>query len=240
MSSASSVESEKKHPIVNEGAASNERHAMDYEGQFNEEELSIINEHIDDRSIDECLQILQNALKEFHNDASLSRQYYAALGDLVAGRAYDETEEDWEYRIKFETFLIHDWSIYPAVRSVTRPYEELEEGPCETIRGYIIMLIYSLAGTALASFFDPRTPNISISSLALMLLMAWTGKLFSYIPGFSFPIGFGRRVHFGSGKWTYKEQMLTSCAMSMGNTYAYSQDAILALANEYFYGFKDA
>lgn len=120
----------------------------------------------------------------------------------MCGRAYDETEEEWGYRIKFETFLIHEWSIYPAVRSVTRVYEELDEGPCETIRSYINMIIYSCAGSAMATFFAPRYPAISISSLGLMVLMAWTGKPFEYIPGFSFPIGFGRRVYFGSGKWT--------------------------------------
>lgn len=241
MSSTTSVESEKKHPIVHEGAVtSDEKHPMDYEGQFNEEELSIIDDHIDDKSIDECMAILQNALQEFKDDPSLDRRYYQALEDAVEGRAYDETEEDWEYRIKFEAFLIHDWSIYPQVRSVTRPYEELDEGPCETISVYIIMLLYSLAGTALASFFDPRTPSIVISTLALMLMTGWTGKVFAYIPAFSFPIGFGRRVHFGNGKWTYKEQILASCALSMGNNSAYAQDAILALANNYFYGFKDA
>lgn len=240
MSSTSSVATSEKHPTVKEGVTVSEKNDMDYEGQFDEEQLTIINEHIDDRSVDECLVILKDALVEHYNDPSLSRNYYLALEDLVSGRAYDETEEDWEYRIKFETFLIHDWSIYPAVRSVTRPYAELDEGPCETIRGYLIMIFYSCAGSTLATFFSPRYPSISISSLALMMLMAWTGKLFSYIPGFSFPIGYGRRVHFGSGKWTYKEQLLTTSAMSMGDQSSYAQYAIIAMANEYFYNFKDA
>lgn len=240
MSSTSSSFSEKKHPIVKESVASDEKHVLDYEGQFDEKELAIINEHIDDRSIDECMKILNDALKEHYNDPSLPRNYHSALEELISGRSYDETEEDWEYRIKFETFLIHDWSIYPEVRSVTRPYEELDEGPCETIRAYIIMIVFSCAGSTLATFFAPRYPSISISTTALMVLMSWAGKLFSYIPGFSFPVGFGRRVFFGSGKWTYKEQLLSTTAMSLGEGTAYAQDSIIALSNQYLYGFKDA
>lgn len=240
MSSTSSVESEKKRTVVKEGSDDAEKYDLDYVGQFDEEQLTIINEHIDDRSIDECLVLLRQALADHYNDPSLSLSYYNALKDLVSGRAYDESEEDWEYRIKFETFLIFDWSIYPAVRSVTRPYEELDEGPCETIRAYLIMIFYSCAGSALATFFSPRYPSISIGPMALMMLMSWTGKLFSYIPGFSFPIGFGRRVHFGNGKWTYKEQMLSSCAMSMGDSSSYAQYAIIAMANPYFYNFEEA
>lgn len=53
MSSTSSVTSEKKHPRVKEGVFPSEKNEMDYEGQFDEEQLSIINEHLDDRPIEE-------------------------------------------------------------------------------------------------------------------------------------------------------------------------------------------
>lgn len=239
----SSVSSSVEAKPTKENDASNtvqKVHELDYEGQFSEEELSIINDHINDYTIDECLEILHAALKEHHNDPSLSRSYYTALESLVAGREYDETEEDWEYRIRFETFLIHDWSIYPPVRSVTRPYEELDEGPVETIRVYLISIILSCAGSALATFFATRFPSISISGIALQMIMAEIGRLISFIPGFSFPIGFGKRVHFGNGKWTFREQMLATCGMGVGDASAYAQYAIIAMANEHFYGFKDA
>lgn len=244
MSSSSSVESKTKgDPKVAETNISEKpihyKDALDYEGKFSEEELSIINEHLNDYSLEECLEIINAALKEHLNDPSLNRSYYDALEMLVSGREYDESQEEWEYRVRFETFLIHDWSIYPSVRTVTRPYEELDEGPIETIRVYLLSVVISCAGSALATFFNVRFPSISISSIALQLFIAEWGRLMSFIPDFSFPIGFGNRVHFGGGKWTFKEQMLATCGMTVGNNFPYAQYAIIAMANKYFYGFED-
>ena len=239
MSSSSSVESNaKKDPKVTEKGVSYST-ALDYEGLFTEEELTIINEHLDDYTIEECLNIINEALEHHKNDPSLERRYYGALEMLVSGPEYDETQEEWEHRVRFEAFLIHDWSIYPSVRSVTKPYEEPDEGPIETVRVYLISVILSCAGSALSTFFATRFPSITISPIALQMFMAEWGRLMSFIPDFSFPIGFGNRVHLGGGKWTFKEQMLATCGMSVGDTMAYSQYAIIVMSNKYFYGFKD-
>lgn len=237
--SSSDTKSNFKESKVQETNVVQRVDVLDYEGQFSEEELTVINEHLNDYSLDECLEILKKALKEHSRDPSLSRTYYLALEQLVDGPAYDESQSEWEYRIRFETFLIHDWSIYPQVRSVTKPYEEPDEGPIETIRVYLISIIMSCAGSALATFFGTRFPSISISPIALQMLIAECGKLMRFIPGFSFPIGFGKRVHFGGGKWTFKEQMLATCGMGVGDTAAYSQYAIISMANKYFYGFEN-
>jgi len=210
------------------------------DGSFTTEDIEIIAAHLDDRDTGECRQIVERALKDHKGDPAIGASYYDHLQALLDGPYGDQSEEEWETIIKFEAFLIHDWSIYQAVRSVTRPIDEEEFENYENIRVYILAVVWSCAGSVLATFFAVRFPAISLSTVALQILIAYTGKLFRYIPDFSFPVGFGRRCHFGGGEWNFKEQMLASCGMAVGNVAPYSQYVVIAMANSNFYGFSEA
>nr|UJH94541.1 Opt2.2 [Starmerella bombicola] len=251
MSSTSSIldGAVKSDTVVSEKVRSGEKavnldhlHQVEHfsDGSFSENDLEIIASHIDDYTIEEAREIITEAIAYHDGDSSVSVTYYNHLLRLVQGPYGDQSADEWEALLKFDAFLIHDWSIYPMVRAVTRPIDEEEYENYENIRVYLVSIIWSCAGSVLATFFNVRFPSISLSSIAVQILIAYTGKLLRYIPDFSFPIGFGRRVHFGGGVWNFKEQMLATCGMGVGNTFPYSQYAIIAMANDNFYGFDDA
>lgn len=210
------------------------------DGSLSEQDLEIIASHIDDYTVEEAKNIITEAIAYHDGDSSLSTTYYNHLLCLVKGPYGDQSRDEWEALLKFDAFLIHDWSIYPMVRSITRPIDEEEFDNYENIRVYIISILWSCAGSVLATFFSVRFPAIQLNSITVQILIAYTGKIFRFIPDFSFPVGFGRRIHFGGGAWNFKEQMLATCGMGVGNTSPYAQNAIVAMANDHFYGFEDA
>lgn len=222
---------------INGFAGGSETHFID---DFEEADIEIINAHLDDRTVEESVEILKKAIDHHYGDASLSNDFYLYLIALAEGPSNGQSLEQWELLVKLHAFLIYDWSIYPAVRSVTRPIDEEEFEDYENIRVYLISIIWSCAGSVLATFFAIRFPSISLSGVALQILIAYTGKAVSHIPDFSFPIGFGRRCRFGKGKWNYKEQMLATCGMGVGNASPYSQSVVIAMANPLFYNFQEA
>ncbi|GMM51601.1 Opt2 protein [Starmerella bacillaris] len=217
-----------------------ESHDIIFDESFEDEDIEIVTNHINDHSVEESLEIIKEAIEYHDGDTGLSNDFYLYLIALTEGPDETVTQDQWETLVKFHAFLIHDWSIYPAVRSVTRPIDEEEFEDYENIRVYLISIIWSCAGSVLATFFMVRFPSISLSSVAIQILIAYTGKAMSGIPNFSFPVGFGRRCTFGGGKWNYKEQMLATCGMGVGNQFPYSQYVVLALGNSYFYNFQEA
>lgn len=195
---------------------------------FSEEDLSIILEHLDDRSLTTCLEIIRSALEEHLSDPCLQDGYLEYLSELVENERSDDS--DWRLRIKFEAFLIHEWSIYPEVRAVTRPIDEPGPDCYENYRMYILAIFWASAGSAINVFFQPRSPSIGMGSTALQLLIAYSGQAWA--------VAMPQKLN--PGPWTFKEQLLTTLAVSAACFAPYSQDAIISMASDEFYGFRGA
>ena len=142
---------------------------------------------------------------------------------LIEGyKVSDMESSDWSFEIRAEAAIIHYHSPYPEVRSVTSPFDDPDQ-PCETIRAYVLGMIFMGGATALNTFFSPRQPAISISSNVLQLLLAPCGQfLAKVLPDVGFTIR-GKRWSLNPGPWSYKEQMLSTVmftiASGAGGTY---------------------
>lgn len=116
---------------------------------------------------------------------------------------------DWEFQTRLEAGLIAYFSPYPEVRSVTDPYDD-PTVPCETIRVYILGLIWNGIGTFINQFFSERMPGISLGGSTVQLLLYPCGVLLEKIlPKYKFKI-WKYEFDLNPGPWTYKEQMLTT------------------------------
>lgn len=201
------------------------------DGSFSEQDLETIAYHLDDYTVDDAYDIVRNAIIEHENDPCLPESTWTRINHLVDDSDSKATDKSlWEINLKFEAFLIHQWSIYPEVRSVTKPIDESDPEGYENLRVYVIAILWSCAGSCLATFFAVRYPAISLGSVALQILIAYTGHLWALV----MPSIVNR------GPWTFKEQMLATLMMSASSSSPYSQDAIITQSNDYFYGFSQA
>lgn len=206
-----------------------------------EDDLDIILEHIDDRPLDECIEILKSSLQYHEFDQNLDQADRERLLALVSGPPEGLSHNEWELAVKFDAFIITDWSIYPQVRSVTRPIDEPYEGSYETFRVYFLSIIWGCAGSALASFFEVRFPSISINSTAIQMLVAYSARLMAKLPAFGIPLGKGRKFWINDPhRFSFQEQVLASIGVVVGDQVAYAQYVVIAMANKYFYDYDEA
>lgn len=198
------------------------------------QDLELILERIETYHIQYAYDIVQNALEEHKNDPCLPPHKYEIWESLVS---MNEKSEEWELRLKFEAFIIDEWSVYPEVRSCTRPIDE-PEGLQETWRVYALGILWSCAGSCLATFFANRYPSISLGSSAIQILIMFSGRALSMLPKCSVKV-WGKTLELNPGRWSFKEQMLTTLTMSVSVGYPYALSAITAQVNEHFYGIEN-
>lgn len=253
MSDSGSAPSSGEKELVKHPVTSQEKHdielgddVMDTLRRFggdsiNEDDMETILEHIDDRDVDECLQILRDALKEHEFDENFDVQDRDRFVTLLQGAPEGRSHEEWELAVKFDAFLVKDWSIYPYVRAVTKPIDEPYEGNYETFRVYLLSILWGCAGSCLATFFAVRFPAISINSVAIQMLVAYSARLLARLPAFGIPLGKGRKFWINDPhRFNYQEQVLASIGVVTGDQAAYAQSAVLSMANKYFYNYDDA
>lgn len=202
-------------------------------------------DHIVSRTIPQARAILIAAVEEHKGDPCLTHNKLEYLKKILEDT--DPTSSSpskamcLTYTLKFEAFLIHDWSIYPEVRAVTRPFDEAEED-CESFRVYFLGILWSCLGAAMDTFFATRYPSISLDAGSILIMLVYSGKCFSKLPKIYIPLFYrGRRLCINSGKpWSFKEQMLATLAMSCAVGSPYSLKAIISQQNPHFFGIEKA
>lgn len=204
-----------------------------------DDDLHIIAEHLHDRSLDDAISLIENAIIEHSDDPCLSSSKLLQLQSLLARPSGSGRVRQWEHAVKFEAFLIADWSIYPEVRAVTRPIDENGE-KYVNFRVIFLGVAWACAGCALDTFFANRWPQISLGSNTILILILYTGKAWARLPELSIPWGRGRRFWINRGPWTFKEQMLATLTMSVSVGSPYSLKAIVAQSNDRFFGMTEA
>lgn len=117
---------------------------------------------------------------------------------------------DWELQVRLEAAVIAYHSPYPEVRAVTDPFDD-PNMPCETLRAYVIALIWTVIGSFINEFFAHRQPSISLSSSVVQLFLYPSGLLWEYIvPNWSIPITKTFSIPLNPGPWNIKEQQFAS------------------------------
>lgn len=199
-------------------------------------DMQAISSHLNERSLDDALQILKQTLEDHEWDPNFDATSRAKLEALVQGpEKYEGTDTDYELEVKLFAALVDDWSPYVEVRGVTSLNDDPDEN-CETFRVYVIGIVWGMVGAVIGTFFFNRFPSISLSSTALQLFIYLSGRAWEFLPDWGFTFR-GTRHSLSPGKWTFKEQMLATLAMSVSAGTPYSVYTLTSQKNENFYGF---
>ncbi|KAI5963484.1 OPT2 [Candida pseudojiufengensis] len=145
---------------------------------------------------------------------------------------------DWSLQVRLEAVLLAYWSPYPEVRAVTFPYDD-PSIPVETIRVYIIGIIWTGLGAVINQFFTERQPSISLAVSVVQLFSYPCGKFLEWVlPSWNVKLG-KFSFNLNPGPYTYKEQVLVTifCSVTGGAT-SYVSYNILMQKSEVFYGNK--
>ena len=193
--------------------------------------------HMEDRTFDEWLEILRERTERFSEDENVPKSFKDYLRSLCDGQPLDGMSiEDYETVVEFEAYIIYDWSIYPQVRSCTKPYGWEESEDYENFRTYVISLFFALAACALDTFFYERKPPVSLQGGAIQILMAGVGKLWALMPRIAIPMGRGREFIINSGKpWNYREQMFGTVVFAVSIGCNWAEDVAIVLSNPHFF-----
>lgn len=141
---------------------------------------------------------------------------------------------DWALQVRLEAALIAFHSPYPEVRSVTDPYDD-PSIPVETVRVYILGIIWTCVGAFINQFFAERQPGISLLSSVVQLLLYPCGLALQYIlPKKKFKV-WKYTIDLNPGPWNHKEQMLATIfySVSGGKPYVSSNIHVQRLARYY-------
>lgn len=208
-------------------------------------------EKINQLEIPEALDILREYLKEHDGDVNISTHQYDNIQELVNNSSavhsnlkasfkdYDDTKKgsveeavfssgslesdpsaDWALKVKTEAGMIAYWSPYAEVRAVTDPYDD-PTVPCETLRVYIIGLVWMVLGAFINQYFSERFPSITLSSYVVQLFVYPCGVfLAKVLPLWKIKV-WKWTWDLNPGPWTYKEQMLATICYSVSGAAPY-------------------
>ncbi|KAF2141064.1 uncharacterized protein K452DRAFT_327313 [Aplosporella prunicola CBS 121167] len=125
-------------------------------------------------------------------------------------------------------------SPYPEVIAAVPAVDE--DLPANTIRAWVIGLLFTMIGSGLNMLFSLRNPSITISSLVAQLVSYPVGKLWEKcMPDRQFNV-FGLKFNLNPGPFNVKEHtiIVVMANVTFGSGVAYSTDTIEALRG--FYG----
>lgn len=202
-----------------------------------EEFWDFITCHMQDRSFEEWYQILCERVERLKDFENISENHKVFLKDITEGPIGDMSQQDYEAVVTFEAYIIYDWSIYPQVRSCTRPYGWDESEDYENFRTYVLGVFFGLVACTLDTFFYERQPSVNIGGGAIQMLLAGAGKLWALMPRIVIPLWGGREFVINSGKpWSYREQIFGTIIFLVGISSSWVEDVVLALSQRQFFG----
>ncbi|KAG7195097.1 uncharacterized protein KQ657_004214 [Scheffersomyces spartinae] len=175
---------------------------------------------------------LKAALREIEEDKTTSGNEYPEYDEMEI-----KNEEEWAIKVKIQAAFIRYHSIYPEIRSITDPCDD-DDTHVETLRVYVIGLVWTLIGSVVNNFFVHRMPSIALGPHTIQILLLPTGKLWErYVPEVTIKL-FGFSFDLNSGPWTYKEMMLATIMYSCSAGTPYAIYNIVVMKLDKFYGLK--
>lgn len=198
-------------------------------------EMEYIIQAIFNLSEDQAVQIIKDTLEEHIDDPNFPSYQRRNLEDLLENKNHynHQSLDDRSYYLKMEAALIHYHSPYPEVRSIADPVDD-PNLPVETVRAYVLGILWVIIGTGVNQFFEPRMPPISISSHLLQFLVYPCGRLLELLPDCGVVIR-GHRISLNPGPWNSKEQTLVTIMFGITASMAYVSDQIFVQRLPMFY-----
>ncbi|KAJ5108826.1 hypothetical protein N7456_005501 [Penicillium angulare] len=162
---------------------------------------------------------LKGLQKSHQWDPNLSQEKLDAINEAA-------NTDDQEKAVEFEKSLVQD-SQYESVRAAVRNTDGGEIA--NTVRAWILGMIFTTVGSGLNMFLSMRSPAISFPAIVVQLLVYPIGCLWArFVPTKVFNT-FGVRWTFNPGQFTIKEHTVITIMANVSITYAYCTDALLAL-----------
>ncbi|CAH2355442.1 oligopeptide transporter 2 [[Candida] railenensis] len=188
------------------------------------------------RDVKSKLEVQLNSKKlDEKTSPSLEENYQEESNNL--GEKEFESQEivDWNLQVRLEAALNAYYSPYPEVRAVTEPFDD-PKIPCETLRAYVIGIVWLGIGAFINQYFSQRQPSISLSANVAQVFLYPSGLLWYYVfPDVTVPLGkFSFRLN--PGPWTYKEQMFATIIYTIANGNQYIAYNIYTQKVKLFYG----
>ncbi|KAJ9145129.1 Small oligopeptide transporter, OPT family [Pleurostoma richardsiae] len=168
----------------------------------------------------EAQEHLENIKKQHLFDPNLPDDFVDEVADALQGGSPDA-------KVAVAAELMEN-SPYPEVRAAVRNYDD--DLPANTIRAWVIGMVFATIGSALNMLFSMRAPSIIITTYVAQLLCHPVGILWSkFLPDREFKT-FGIRWNLNPGPWNIKEHCLVviMANVTFGGGAAYSTDIILA------------
>lgn len=175
---------------------------------------------VDETAPDETLKQLRNLKDHHHWDPNLPEDVVDELDE-----ALHTTDEKTQTAIAHELL---DNSPYPEVRSAVSNVDE--GGPVNTIRAWVIGLLFATIGSSLNMLFSMRQPYIVIPSYIAQVVAYPFGKAWEkYMPEKRFRV-FGYEFELNPGPFTKKEHTIAviMANATFGGGAAYATDVLLA------------
>lgn len=159
------------------------------------------------------------------NDPNLPDEFVDEVAGALASSDPTAAAEEVQH-------LIED-SPYPEVRAAVNNFDE--DVPANTIRAWVIGMLFTTIGSGLNMLFSMRAPSIIITTYVAQLLCHPVGLLWTMVlPNRQFNV-MGLKFNLSPGPWNKKEHALVviMANVSFGGGSAYSTDIILALKQFY-------
>ncbi|KAG7663267.1 OPT2 [[Candida] subhashii] len=199
-----------------------------------------VTEHDGDINVPDEDETLWKALVAHPNATNIKTESVESLpsSKSIEGNIYEAEYHqiiDWDLQVRLEAAMLHYWSPYPEVRSVCDPFDD-PTIPVETVRVYIIGILWTAVGAVINMFFNNRQPSITLSVAVVQILLYPSGLLMEYIlPKWDFKV-FGQTVSLNPGPYTFKEQMLATIFIGVsGGSASYATSNIMVQKMKMFY-----
>ncbi|KAK9320306.1 OPT oligopeptide transporter protein-domain-containing protein [Lipomyces orientalis] len=167
-------------------------------------------------TIERGLEILGRIADYHHDDVNFPDSTMNRIRFLLLGQESTHMDaEAYEIAVKVEATLIDSFSPYPEVRAVCDPFDD-PELPVETIRAYLLGIIWVLIGSFVNQLFYFRQPPLNLRAAAIQLLLYPCGKFLQTLPDWQFTIR-GKRFRFNPGPWSFKEQIFSTLMVNVGS-----------------------
>ncbi|KAJ5965293.1 hypothetical protein N7481_012007 [Penicillium waksmanii] len=143
---------------------------------------------------------------------------------------------DHEKAVELDKALAQD-SQYDSVRAAVRNTDNGEVA--NTVRAWILGLLFTTVGSGLNMFLSMRSPAISFPAIVVQLLVYPIGCFWARVMPTRVFNTFGLRWTLNTGPFTIKEHTVITVMANVSIGYAYCTDALLALkAKQAFYNME--
>ncbi|RDW91085.1 hypothetical protein BP5796_02250 [Coleophoma crateriformis] len=151
--------------------------------------------------------------------AEIDAIHNAAAGDVEAVHAVEA--------------LFTEDSPYPEVRAAVRNTDG--EEVANTVRAWVLGMLSVTVASGLNMFLSMRSPAISFPSIVVQLLVYPIALFWARVMPMRVFNTFGVKWTLNTGPFTIKEHVVVTLMANVSIGYAYSTDALLALAGKPFY-----